>query len=153
MSALHNGQIRTMKANYAIKAGDIRVIRPLIYVREKQTCDFSVSSKLPIINENCPACFEHPKERARVKKLLLQEESMVQNLYFNLKKGLQPLMHERIYGVMKEISKEIGVNNKVFIRRSSDDDVTTTPSIDNTDEGDEDDIISSIRPRFDDDDD
>jgi tRNA(Ile)-lysidine synthase TilS/MesJ len=118
MSALHNGQVRTMKANYAIQAGDIRVIRPLVYLRETQTRDFSVSSKLPIINENCPACFEQPKERARVKKLLLQEESMVQNLYFNLKKGLQPLMHERVYEVMAEISKEIEVNNKVFIHRS-----------------------------------
>ena len=33
MSALHNGQIRTMKANYRIEAGDVSVIRPLLYVR------------------------------------------------------------------------------------------------------------------------
>lgn len=114
MSALHNGQIRTMKANYAINAGDIRVIRPLIYIREKQTRDFSVGAKLPIINENCPACFEQPKERARIKKLLLQEESMVPMLYFNLKRGLQPLMHERTYSVMKDIAEEIEKNNKIF---------------------------------------
>ena len=61
MSALHNGQVRTMKANYKIEAGDVRVIRPLIYVREHMTRDFSQTSKLPIINENCPACFEQPK--------------------------------------------------------------------------------------------
>lgn len=66
-----------MKANYTIDAGDIRVIRPLIYTREKQTKEYSIQAKLPVINENCPACFEQPKERARVKKLLLQEESMV----------------------------------------------------------------------------
>jgi len=50
-----------MKANYKIEAGDVRVIRPLIYVREHMTRDFSQTSKLPIINENCPACFEQPK--------------------------------------------------------------------------------------------
>jgi len=31
-------QIRTMKANYKIEAGDVSVIRPLIYVREHQVC-------------------------------------------------------------------------------------------------------------------
>jgi tRNA(Ile)-lysidine synthase TilS/MesJ len=50
-----------MKANYQIEAGDVRVIRPFIYVRETTTRDFSQQSKLPIINENCPACFEQPK--------------------------------------------------------------------------------------------
>ena len=53
-----------MKANYKIEAGDVRVIRPLIYVREHMTRDFSQTSKLPIINENCPACFEQPKVRS-----------------------------------------------------------------------------------------
>ena len=117
MSVLHNGQIRTMKANYAIDAGDLRVIRPLVYIREKQTRDFSVGAKLPIINENCPACFEQPKERARIKKLLLQEESMVPMLYFNLKRGLQPLMHERTYAVMKDIVVQMETNNKIFRER------------------------------------
>lgn len=64
MSALHNGQIRTMKANYTIEAGDVHVIRPLAYVREHSTRDFSQQSHLPIINENCPACFEQPKVKA-----------------------------------------------------------------------------------------
>ena len=63
----------------------MKVIRPLIYIREKSTRDFSQTSGLPIINENCPACFEQPKERARIKKLMSQEETMIPNLYFNLK--------------------------------------------------------------------
>jgi tRNA(Ile)-lysidine synthase TilS/MesJ len=52
-----------MKANYSIEAGDVRVIRPLVYVREKSTRDFSIDAHLPVINENCPACFEEPKVR------------------------------------------------------------------------------------------
>lgn len=57
-----------MKANYKIEAGDVRVIRPLCYAREALTKDFARTNRLPVINENCPACFEEPKERHRVKK-------------------------------------------------------------------------------------
>lgn len=65
MSVMHNGTLRTMKANYSIDAGDLSVIRPLIYCRESLMTDFAKSQQLPVINENCPACFEEPKERAR----------------------------------------------------------------------------------------
>lgn len=47
-----------MKANYVIKAKDISVIRPLIYTRENMTCLYSKTNKLPIVSDNCPACFE-----------------------------------------------------------------------------------------------
>ena len=60
-SGCYMNQVRTMKANYTIEAGDVRVIRPLVYVREKSTRDFSQEVHLPVINENCPACFEEPK--------------------------------------------------------------------------------------------
>ena len=58
-----------MKANYKIEAGDVRVIRPLCYAREALTKDFARTNRLPVVNENCPACFEEPKERHRVKKV------------------------------------------------------------------------------------
>lgn len=58
-----------MKANYKIEAGDVRVIRPLCYAREALTKDFARTNRLPLVNENCPACFEEPKERHRVKKV------------------------------------------------------------------------------------
>lgn len=55
--------------------------------------DFSKSAGLPVINENCPACFEEPKERARVKKLLSREELNYPNFYDNIRRSLIPLMH------------------------------------------------------------
>jgi len=42
---------------------DLRVIRPFIYVREKALRQFAEGKGLPIIPENCPACFEAPKVR------------------------------------------------------------------------------------------
>jgi tRNA(Ile)-lysidine synthase TilS/MesJ len=115
MSALHNGQIRTMKANYTIEAGDVRVIRPFVHVREHMTRDFSQESKLPIINENCPACFEQPKERARIKKLLMQEESMIPALYYNLRRAFIPLLHDDTYIAMNNVVKlveELGQDSR-----------------------------------------
>lgn len=52
MSVMHNGFLRTMKANYKINAGDLSVIRPLVYCRESIMTDFAKAAKLPIINEN-----------------------------------------------------------------------------------------------------
>jgi selenocysteine lyase/cysteine desulfurase/tRNA(Ile)-lysidine synthase TilS/MesJ len=107
MSAMHNGQVRTMKANYKIEAGDVKVIRPLVYVREAATRDFSVQERLPIINENCPACFEQPKERHRMKKLLQQEEAMTPALFANLRRAFVPLMTDETYDAMERVVKAI----------------------------------------------
>ncbi len=87
-----------MKANYKKNQGDVSVIRPLVYCRESLMTEFvspyvapyrpiqyrcprktqlrfqqARNANLPVINENCPACFEEPTERARVKKLLSWE--------------------------------------------------------------------------------
>ncbi|KAB7504713.1 tRNA 2-thiocytidine biosynthesis protein TtcA, partial [Armadillidium nasatum] len=80
MSVFHNG-----------REGDLRVIRPFIYVREKELRDFAESKKLPIIPENCPGCFESPKERHRVKQLLAQQEVLFPSLFWSLKRALVPL--------------------------------------------------------------
>ena len=92
MSVFHNGLLRTMKANYVIDAGDLRVIRPLIYCREKLFKDFVIEAKLPVIQENCPACFSAPKERLRMKMLLSQQENLFPSLFSSLKKAMIPLM-------------------------------------------------------------
>ncbi|QQP37784.1 tRNA 2-thiocytidine biosynthesis protein ttcA, partial [Caligus rogercresseyi] len=31
MSIFHNGRLRTIKANYTVREGDLRVIRPFVY--------------------------------------------------------------------------------------------------------------------------
>eukprot|EP00934_Nitzschia_sp_Nitz4_P002828 Nitzschia sp. Nitz4//scaffold107_size73032//38978//44923//NITZ4_005762-RA/size73032-processed-gene-0.110-mRNA-1//1//CDS//3329532599//2818//frame0 len=106
MSVMHNGFLRTMKANYKINAGDISVIRPLAYCREALMADFAKSAKLPIINENCPACFEEPKERARVKKLLSREEALYPNFYDNIKRSIMPLMHDDSTAILRSYTEE-----------------------------------------------
>jgi len=101
MSVMHNGFIRTMKANYRINAGDVSVIRPLVYCRESLMTEFAKAQNLPVINENCPACFEEPKERARVKKLLSREETLYPNLYDHVRRALIPVMHDDSTSIMR----------------------------------------------------
>ncbi len=92
MSAFHGGQLRTMKANYTNREGDVRIIRPMIYVRERQTIDYARQHRLPVIQDNCPACFAKPTERARMKALLQQEESHNKHLYKSILRAITPLL-------------------------------------------------------------
>jgi tRNA 2-thiocytidine biosynthesis protein TtcA len=102
MSMFYNGMLRTMKANYTNKAEDVRVIRPFVYVREYQTREFSRTAKLPIIDENCPACFEGPKERYRIKTLLAQQEHLNPTLMSNLLRAMKPLIAEDLFDPSKK---------------------------------------------------
>jgi tRNA(Ile)-lysidine synthase TilS/MesJ/selenocysteine lyase/cysteine desulfurase len=106
MSVMHNGFLRTMKANYKINAGDLSVIRPLVYCRESVMTEFAKSANLPVINENCPACFEEPKERARIKKLLSREETLFPNFYDNIKRAMLPLMHDDATAILRSYTEE-----------------------------------------------
>lgn len=91
MSAFHGGQLRTMKANYTNQDGDIRIIRPMVYVRERQTTEFAKEVTLPVIPDSCPACFDMPTEREHMKKLLANEETHNTGLFKSLKTALSPL--------------------------------------------------------------
>ncbi|XP_046666052.1 LOW QUALITY PROTEIN: uncharacterized protein LOC124357947 [Homalodisca vitripennis] len=108
MSTFHNGRLRSMKAHYYIKERDLRVIRPFVYVRERSLRQFAESRHLPVIPENCPACFEAPKERYRTKQLLAQQEILFPRLFLSLKAALKPLISFR----------RTGEESKVYQRNS-----------------------------------
>ncbi|XP_072040662.1 uncharacterized protein [Amphiura filiformis] len=113
MSVFHNGLLRTMKANYTVKEGDLRVIRPFVYVREKHLREFAEQSKLPVIPENCPACFEAPKERHRTKQLLAGQELLFPRLYSSLQTALKPLMARNKTGMESSLNKKRQLNGSV----------------------------------------
>lgn len=92
MSAFFGGTLRTMQAHYVIDAGDLRVIRPFIYARERQTRDFAKHAGLPVISENCPACFAKPMQRHQMKQLLAEQERQHPSLFANLLTTMRPLM-------------------------------------------------------------
>ena len=92
MSAFRNGLLRTMKAHYLNDDGDIRIIRPLALCRERSTREYAHAAALPVIAENCPACFSGPTVRYKVKKMLAKEEGENGNLFQVLAKAMRPLM-------------------------------------------------------------
>jgi tRNA(Ile)-lysidine synthase TilS/MesJ len=94
MSMCHNGKIQTMKAHYINDAKDLRIIRPMVYVRERQLADFAASVNLPVIADSCPACFTMPTERNHFKQWLLTEEKRTPNLYKNLLSAMRPMLDE-----------------------------------------------------------
>lgn len=92
MSAFRGGQLRTMKANYTNKEGDVRIIRPMVYVRERQTADFAREAGLPVVPDSCPACFAMPTEREHMKQLLATEEIHNKGLFKSLLTAMRPLI-------------------------------------------------------------
>lgn len=92
MSMFFGGKLRTMQAHYLIDAGDLRVIRPLVYGRERQTRDFAHQAGLPVISENCPACFAVPTQRFAMKQLLAEQEKLHPRLFASLLTAMKPLM-------------------------------------------------------------
>jgi tRNA(Ile)-lysidine synthase TilS/MesJ len=94
LSLFHGGQLRTMKAHYRNDAGDVRVIRPLVYCRERQTADFAREAALPVVPDSCPACFSAPTRREHMKALLAREEAEHRHLFANILHAIRPLMTE-----------------------------------------------------------
>lgn len=94
LSLFHGGQLRTMKARYLNDKGDVRVIRPLVYCRERQTADFARTARLPVVPDSCPACFSAPTRRAHMKALLAREEADYPHLFANMLYAMRPLLTE-----------------------------------------------------------
>jgi tRNA 2-thiocytidine biosynthesis protein TtcA len=92
MSAFYEGRLQTMKAHYRVRAGDLRVVRPLAYARERQLADFAQTAGLPVVPDSCPACFRAPSEREHVAALLAGEERARPALFRNLLAAMRPLM-------------------------------------------------------------
>jgi tRNA(Ile)-lysidine synthase TilS/MesJ len=94
LSLFHGGQLRTMKAHYLNDARDVRIIRPLVYCRERQTRDHAHRAALPVIPDSCPACFAMPTRREHMKALLAREEADNPHLFANLRHAMAPLLRE-----------------------------------------------------------
>ena len=92
MSAMFGGKLRTMRAHYVNDQGDLRIIRPFIYVRERQTAAFAKNAGLPVIAENCPACFAMPRQRWEMKQKLAQFEATNSKIFANLLTAMRPLL-------------------------------------------------------------
>lgn len=95
MSLFRGGQMRTMRAHYTNQDGDVRIIRPLAYCRERQTRDYARAAQFPVVPDSCPACFTAPTEREHMKALLAQEERRNSHLFSSLLHAMTPLLADQ----------------------------------------------------------
>ncbi len=89
MNLTYNGSLRSMPPYYKAQNG-LGVIRPLIFVRERQIIDFISSNNIYIAPDcNCPINWlpedKRPKARANNKQLLKELESNNPNLFKSIK--------------------------------------------------------------------
>ncbi len=96
LSLFHGGQLRTMKAHYLNDAGDVRVIRPLAYCRERQTADFPCAGDLRGVAIALPPLFTAATRREHMKALLAREEAEHPHLFTNILHAIRPLLTEGI---------------------------------------------------------
>ena len=92
MSMFNAGELRTMKAHYRVDAGDLRVIRPLVYCRERQLADFARAAGLPVVPDTHSVNFPEATRRAHMRGLLEREERLHTPLMQNLLNAMRPLL-------------------------------------------------------------
>lgn len=94
MSLFHEGKLNTMKAHYINDEGDLRIIRPLIEIRERQLKEFAKAHKFPIIEDRCIG----EKQRTRrdeMKTLLATQEASFPMLFKSINRALVPLISDK----------------------------------------------------------
>lgn len=70
MSALYNGELRSMPPKLLAEDGKNIVIRPLCYVYEEETAAFASEAGFPLMGCGCPVCGGSAHKRYKIKSLL-----------------------------------------------------------------------------------
>lgn len=55
LSAIYEGRLSTLAPKSTMERAGIKLIRPLLYVREKETAAFVIENGMPIVKNPCPA--------------------------------------------------------------------------------------------------
>jgi tRNA 2-thiocytidine biosynthesis protein TtcA len=75
LNLLFEGTLKAMPARLVSDTGHHTVIRPLVYVWERDASAYASSCGLPIVGCRCRACGDFSLERQRIKQLLLDLEA------------------------------------------------------------------------------
>ncbi len=71
------GALKAMAPRMLADNGETTVIRPLVYVEERDIVTFARASKFPVVCCCCPACGVADQKRKRMKKLLRELEQEI----------------------------------------------------------------------------
>lgn len=90
MSVLQKGRMLATQAHCSNREGDLRLIRPFVYVRERHLEDFSIQNELPTRPSKL---FTRPPDASN--SILKVQEVINPAVYENIKNALRPLMAQR----------------------------------------------------------
>lgn len=90
MSVLNKGRILAIQAHSQSRESDLRIIRPFVYVRERQLEDFSIQKDLP---SRPSKLFTNPPDASN--SILKVQEAINPAVYENIKNALRPLLSYR----------------------------------------------------------
>ena len=100
MNFTYNGALRTLAPKY-VAANGIEVIRPFIFVRERQLRENAVRNGLTVIgDEACPAMrfdIKMPHARAETKELLANLEKQNPKLFVSLKAAFENIHNDTFF--------------------------------------------------------
>jgi tRNA 2-thiocytidine biosynthesis protein TtcA len=82
------GSLKAMAPSMLADNGVITVIRPLVYVLEKDVIDFSQQMQLPVVCCRCPVCGSADIQRKRMKRLLTEMQQDIPHVKSSLLKAL-----------------------------------------------------------------
>lgn len=101
MNFTYNGALRTLAPKYKAKNG-IEVIRPFIFVRERQLRENAIKNELHVIgDEACPAMrfdIKMPHARHETKQLLFELEKENPKLFVSLKAAFENIHLNTFFG-------------------------------------------------------
>lgn len=81
LNLFYSSQIKAMPPKLLTDDGELQVIRPMIYVYEKDIKNFSEKMQFETVDCNCPnSKGEMDSQRAKVKEMLLQMENQIPEL-------------------------------------------------------------------------
>lgn len=87
---LNKGRLKVIKAHCVNHDGDLRLIRPFIYVRERSLEDFAIQRELPTRPSKR---FSGPPNASN--SILKVQESLNPGVFENIKSALRPLLSVR----------------------------------------------------------
>lgn len=105
MNFTYNGALRTLAPKY-VAANGIEVIRPFIFVRERQLRENAVRNGLTVIgDEACPAMrfdIKMPHARAETKELLANLEKQNPKLFVSLKAAFENIHRDTFFAAQAQ---------------------------------------------------
>src|SRR6266545_4908132 len=101
------GALKAMPARLVSDNGEHVVIRPLVYVTEREARTYAKECELPIIGCCCPACGDLSLQRQRVKRLILDLEREHSGVKQSMLKALGNVMPRHLLDTRLNPSGEL----------------------------------------------